>query len=122
MRYLFCRQSSTTSRSREHVIPESLDNHKRVLPPGVVCDGCNSYFSRKVERPLLESQQVHYLRFEQSVQSKRGRIPTAAGTVARTEVHVQRDLAGRWAGFILSPDPKHHAATAEPSPDVLGVP
>lgn len=87
------------------MIPESLGNTKLMLQAGVVCDACNNYFSRKVERPLLESRQVHYLRFEQSITNKRGRVPTASGMVAGTTVHVERDPAGRWARVMRSPDP-----------------
>ncbi|MBT3070018.1 HNH endonuclease [Rhodomicrobium sp. Az07] len=31
------------------LVPESLGNRQHVLPKGIVCDGCNNYFSRKVE-------------------------------------------------------------------------
>jgi hypothetical protein len=51
MRCPFFKSDSTASRSIEHIIPESLGNMTQILPPGVVCDGCNNYFSRKVEGP-----------------------------------------------------------------------
>jgi len=67
MRCLFCKCDSSSSRSVEHVIPESLGNHSLTLPPGVVCDNCNNYFSRKVEKPFLESGAVLLLRFHQEI-------------------------------------------------------
>lgn len=87
------------------MIPESLGNTKLVLRPGVVCDKCNNYFSRKVEGPLLESQQVHYLRFEQAVSNKRGRVPAAHGSVVGTPVVVERDPSRRLPSVMKSPDP-----------------
>jgi hypothetical protein len=76
---LFCRIDARGSRSREHIIPESLGNTKYTLPPGVVCDRCNNYFSRKVEKPFLDSPAVTFLRFHEAVPSKRGVVPRIGG-------------------------------------------
>lgn len=59
----------------EHIIPESLGNTDHVLLIGAVCDWCNQYFSRKIERPLLESPMFRLLRADRRVPNKRGRIP-----------------------------------------------
>lgn len=59
----------------EHIIPESLGNSEHVLPVGTVCDGCNQYFSRKVERQVLESPMFRLLRADMRVPNKRGRMP-----------------------------------------------
>lgn len=75
MRCLFCKRDSAGSRSVEHILPESLGNTTRTLKPGIVCDKCNNYFSRDVERPFLEAPAIAALRFHQSIPSKRGRIP-----------------------------------------------
>ncbi len=53
MRCIFCKNDSSSSRSVEHIMPESIGSKKRVLPCGVVCDKCNNYFARKVEEPVL---------------------------------------------------------------------
>ena len=81
MRCIFCKRNSTTSTSKEHIIPESLGNMLHTLPPGVVCDACNNYFAREVEKPFLESESVRSLRFEQALLSKRGRIPALSGII-----------------------------------------
>jgi hypothetical protein len=47
----------------------------------VVCDKCNNYFARDVERPFLESRAVAALRFHQAIPSKRGRVPSLAATL-----------------------------------------
>ena len=76
MRCIFCKESSDQSRSREHIIPESLWNRKHVLPPGIVCDNCNHYFAIKVEKPVLDSEYFTRARFWHSIPNKKGRIPT----------------------------------------------
>jgi HNH endonuclease len=76
MRCIFCKQDSSTSVSVEHIIPESLGNIDHVLPVGAVCDGCNQYFARKVERQLLESPMFRLLRADMAIPNKRGRIPS----------------------------------------------
>lgn len=98
---LFCKGDTTGSKSVEHIIPESLGNTKSILPPGVVCDKCNSYFARKVEKPLLESIELAALRFHQRVPSKRGRIPPLEGTIgpsAPATMYLYR--GGEFAGLL----------------------
>ena len=81
MQCIFCKADSGQSKSVEHIIPESLGNIEHTLPPGVVCDKCNNYFSREVEKPLLESHYFLYARFENLIPSKRGRIPAIKGWI-----------------------------------------
>ncbi|MGJ7489602.1 HNH endonuclease [Variovorax sp. ZT4R33] len=77
MRCLFCRMDSTASRSVEHIIPESLWNTRHILPRGVVCDACNNYFAREIEKPFLDSPAISRLRFLQAIPNKRGRVPSS---------------------------------------------
>jgi HNH endonuclease len=81
MRCLFCAEDSSGSKSVEHVIPESLWNTTHVLPRGVVCDSCNNYFAREIEKPFLEAPAVARLRFVQAIPNKRGRIPPSEGVL-----------------------------------------
>lgn len=74
-RCIFCKSESSSSKSVEHIVPQSLGNTDHVLPPGIVCDKCNNYFARKVERPLLESEFFSQLRSRQWIPNKRGRVP-----------------------------------------------
>lgn len=75
MRCVYCKSPSSESKSVEHVVPESLGNTSLILPPGIVCDGCNNYFSRKVEAPFLNHPWTQRLRHDQGLPSKRGRVP-----------------------------------------------
>ena len=79
MRCIFCKTISGASSSVEHIIPESLGNNKHVLPVGWVCDACNNYLSREVEKPFLDSPYGRYSRFLMRVPSKKGRVPSAVG-------------------------------------------
>jgi hypothetical protein len=82
LRCIFCKHDSTKSKSIEHIIPESLGNIEIILPPGIVCDKCNNYFSREVEKPFLEYGGIQNLRFEEGILSKKGRIPEIQGIIA----------------------------------------
>jgi hypothetical protein len=75
MQCIFCKAESSTSVTIEHLIPESLGNIEHVLPPGVVCDNCNNYFARKIEKPLLDSDYFVHVRHRAEVYSKKGKIP-----------------------------------------------
>jgi hypothetical protein len=98
MRCIFCKSDASSSTSREHIIPESLWNTKQVLPAGVVCDKCNNYFSREVEKPFLQSPAISALRFHEALPSKRGIIPPMLGLIqpdipAACYRHTKGDLA-----------------------------
>ena len=96
MRCIFCKCDSATSRSVEHVIPESLGNTEHVLGAGVVCDGCNNYFASKVEGPLLSDP---YFREQYSlagILSKKGNLPRVKALDAqnRSVVELTRHVDG----------------------------
>ena len=88
MRCIFCKENSDRSKSLEHIIPESLGGKKHTLPIGVVCDKCNNYFAREVEKPFLENELIKLLRFEQSIESKKGIIPPTFGVLNGHPVRV----------------------------------
>lgn len=80
MRCIFCLGPSDNAKSVEHIIPESLGNTRHVLPRGVVCDGCNNYFSRKLEGPVLSHRSFRNLRAWIGLRTKRGRPPAFCAT------------------------------------------
>jgi hypothetical protein len=79
MHCIFCKADSTSSRSVEHVIPESLGNTEHTLHAGVVCDKCNNYFAHSVEGPLLSDPYFRQKRFQSVVMSKKGQPPRVLG-------------------------------------------
>ena len=101
MRCIFCKEDSTNSKSVEHIIPESLGGKKHILPAGIVCDKCNNYFAREVEKPFLEDSSIKHLRFEEGIESKKGIIPAISGILNyQHPVRVWKDLHGGFVGHI----------------------
>jgi len=79
MRCIFCKQDSSASKTIEHIVPETLGNKEHILPRGVVCDNCNSYFGLKVEKPLLDSGYFRQARSRNLIYNKENRVPTING-------------------------------------------
>ena len=89
MKCIWCKQNSDSSKSIEHIIPESLGNQKHTLPRGWVCDQCNNYFSRKVEHPFLDSSYGQAIRFELEIPNKRKRIPPLTGVHLESGMQIE---------------------------------
>lgn len=70
---IFCHKDVSISKSVEHIIPESLGNKSHVLPKGYVCDECNNYFARKVEKELLTMPYFISMRSRNNILSKKGK-------------------------------------------------
>ncbi len=75
MKCIFCKANSDGSISIEHILPESLGNTEHLLPRGVVCDSCNNYLGREVEKPILTSGIFKLIRDDRQISSKKGRAP-----------------------------------------------
>ncbi len=88
-RCIFCKQDSSNSRSIEHIIPESLGNTDHILPSGVVCDDCNNYIAREVEKPILDSQYFKERRFYAGLPNKKQRVPLIDGIHLQSLTHIQ---------------------------------
>lgn len=71
---IFCHKDSSTSKSVEHIIPESLGNKEHILPKGYVCDACNNYFSVKIEKELLSQPYFASMRRRNDIRTKHGRF------------------------------------------------
>ena len=71
---IFCHKDVSISKSVEHIIPESLGNKSHVLPKGYVCDECNNYFARKVEKELLAMPYFISMRSRNNILSKKGTV------------------------------------------------
>lgn len=74
MQCIFCHNDSSTSKSIEHIIPESLGNKHHFLPKGYVCDECNHYFAIKIENELLSQPYFVSMRFRNEILTKKGKL------------------------------------------------
>lgn len=84
MECIFCKQDSSTSKSIEHIVPESLGNKNNVLIKGIVCDKCNNYFALKIEKKVLESEFFKNFRFRNTIETKKRRIPKGEAIIPIT--------------------------------------
>jgi len=90
---LFC-ESKGPFTTTEHIIPESLGNDDLLLV-GEVCDGCQRYFGKEVEKYVLEKTPIGAWRALLGIQSKRGTLPSvdlsvperARGVLPEKSVH-----------------------------------
>jgi hypothetical protein len=119
---LFCKMDASASRSVEHIIPESLGNTKSILPAGIVCDKCNNYFARKVEKPLLDCIDLITLRFHQRIPNKRGRVPPLAGTVGDSAPVIAYFSRDDTFPGLLEATPKAAELILRQKADVLNFP
>ncbi len=71
---IFCHKDSSSSKSVEHIIPESLGNTHHYLPKGYVCDECNHYFAIKIENSLLSQPYFVSLRHRNEILTKKGKL------------------------------------------------
>lgn len=93
LKCIFCKQESSNAKSVEHIIPETLGNKTFVLSQGMVCDQCNNYFSRKIEQPFFELEEIKRLRFYQGIPNKRGKIPSIEATMNGNKINITRMFA-----------------------------
>lgn len=103
---IFCNKDSTTSKSIEHIIPESLGNDELILDKGIVCDKCNNYFSREIENPVLNLDGFKQLRFYELIKSKRGKIPSSDALFCgeKCDIHWQQIEGESYLMIGVSPE------------------
>ncbi|MCP8896352.1 HNH endonuclease [Shinella daejeonensis] len=107
MRCIFCKNTSASSLSVEHIVPHSFGNRHAILPKGVVCDSCNNYFARKIEQPLLNDKSFRNLRAWYQVPNKRGKPPSLHGFLAGTELEI--GLRVNKEGYTLEAERKRES-------------
>lgn len=71
-RCIFCHSKTNSFTHDEHLVPESLGGDE-IIPQGLVCDKCNQYFGKEVERPALSSPTMAFIRASLSITTKKGK-------------------------------------------------
>ena len=105
MRCLFCKEDSSSAKSIEHIIPESLGNKTLTFPRRYVCDKCNNYLAREVEKPFLERKDMRLLRFQEEIPSKKNKFPLITGMWRDVPIEVKKELSnGEIIGSIGLPE------------------
>jgi len=94
MNCIFCKEISDSSKSVEHIIPESLGNKTHILNAGIVCDQCNQYFALKIEKKLLEKKYFTEVRHRNLIESKKRKIPKSKGIMGG-EVDILKKRDGK---------------------------
>lgn len=76
-RCIWClRTTAEVPFNESHIVPAALGNAVQTLPPGVVCQPCNSSFGGKMERALIEDRTFGPYRWYSDLRNARtGRIP-----------------------------------------------
>jgi hypothetical protein len=95
---IYCRVIDVAFTRDEHPYSESLGVRDVVMPPGLVCDGCNAYFGHSVEQAALDEPPFCTVRLWMGIRSKslkRRWFKTQAGVEVRaTEVPGQYEFRG----------------------------
>jgi hypothetical protein len=75
---IFCRSCGVFN-TVEHIIPESLGNTEDTIE-GAVCDACQNYLAREVEKVALEKTSLAFWRTFLGTTTKRGKLPSVSLT------------------------------------------
>ena len=81
--------SLSTSFSEEHIIPLSLGNDQLIIPPGIICDECNNYFAREIEKRFLANETISRLRSFHLVPNRRNRVPELEVLVGKEKSKIE---------------------------------
>ena len=103
---IFCNSMMGRFVYSEPIVPESLGNTEHVSPPGIVCDGCNNYFARMIEGPLLSSDFLMQARHRNGIPSKRKRVPVQNMLSFSDALSLEMGFARDGYGTVISNE--HH--------------
>ena len=71
---IFCKGTGPFT-TNEHIVPEALGNDEDIFS-GMVCDKCQNFLGRKVEKPALEKTHFAFWRTFLGIKNKRGNLPS----------------------------------------------
>ena len=117
---MFCRGPGPFN-TVEHIVPESLGNDSDILE-GLVCDKCQNYLGREVEKAALEKTPFAFWRSFLGIKTKKGKLPSvqlsppAKGRIPAThpltdEIGFTAHQDGTTSVDIGTPSLVHHILT-----------
>lgn len=75
-RCIFCKDSSGSFGTREHILPEALGGGEwGILPDGLYCDACQNRFGSEIEQQALGDYPFSFLRVFTGIPTKKGKAP-----------------------------------------------
>lgn len=77
-RCIFCLSETDSFNRLEHIIPESMGGDE-IAPTGIVCDTCNQYFGKEVERVALDNPILAFARSSLCIRTKKGKYSSFRG-------------------------------------------
>lgn len=92
----------TTANSEEHIIPLSLGNDHLTLPRGMVCDECNNYFARKIEKDFLSKKAIELLRSYHAVPSRKDKVPAFDIMIGKEKTQLKIDHNNKCCSIDVS--------------------
>jgi len=101
---LFCKTEGVFQ-TKKHIVPESLGNDTDFLK-NTICDKCQNYLSREVEKPALEKTNIAFWRSYLGIKTKKKHLPSvnlnppAGGAVPA--FHPKRQSQIRHGTFTLA--------------------
>lgn len=73
-RCIFCKSTTNSFRSVEHIFPESIGNKEKILDKGFVCDTCNNGTLSKLDEELLDFEGIKFMRTFSGIENKKGKV------------------------------------------------
>lgn len=74
---IFCKSTTNTFHSIEHIFPESIGNKEKILNRGFVCDICNNGILSKLDAELLDFEGIKFMRTMNGIENKNGKVPVS---------------------------------------------
>jgi hypothetical protein len=74
---IFCKSTTNSFNSIEHIFPESLGNKEKILDKGFVCDTCNNEVLSGLDAELLDFEGIKFMRTFKGIENKKGKVPVS---------------------------------------------
>lgn len=87
---IFCKSTTGTFTTREHILPESLGGRDwAILPDGLFCDRCQNRFGSSIEQQALADYPFSFLRVFLGIPTKKRKAPWLESWEGRVKTSLQ---------------------------------